>query len=48
MRDEAIAALIEVRDELRANRLEDEVRQAKKPLVMKGKDPFERARGERF
>ncbi len=48
MRDEAIAALLEVRDELRANRLEDEVRQAKKPLVMKGKDPYERARGERF
>jgi len=48
MRDEAIGALLEVRDELRANRLEEEIRQAKKPLVIKGKDPYERARGARF
>ncbi len=48
MRDEAIGALIEVRDELRANRLEEEVRQAKKRHVMKGKDPYESARGARF
>jgi len=48
MRNEAVGALLEVSDELRANRLEDEIRQAKKPLVMRGKDPYERARGERF
>jgi Domain of unknown function (DUF4129) len=48
MRDEAIGALLEVRDELRANRLEEEIRQAKKPLAIKGKDPYERARGARF
>jgi hypothetical protein len=48
MRDEAIGALLEVRDELRANRLEDEIRQAKKPLAIKGEDPYERARGARF
>ncbi len=48
MRDEAIGALLEVRDELRANRLEEEIRQAKKPHVIKGKDPYERARGARF
>jgi hypothetical protein len=29
MRDEAIGALVEVRDELRANRLEDELKRAK-------------------
>ena len=48
MRDEAIGALLEVRDELRANRLEDEIRQAKKPLKIRGEDPYERARGARF
>jgi Domain of unknown function (DUF4129) len=47
MRDEAIGALLEVRDELRANRLEEEIRQAKKPLIMRGDDPYERARGKR-
>jgi hypothetical protein len=47
MRDEAIGALLEVRDELRANRLEEEIRQAKKPLIMRGDDPYERARGTR-
>src|SRR5262245_37055720 len=35
MRDEAIAALVEVRDELRANRIEDEIRNASKPLTMR-------------
>ena len=48
MRDEAVGALLEVRDELRANRLEDEIRQAKKPLRTRGEDPYERARGTRF
>ena len=48
MRDEAIGALLEVRDELRANRLEEEIRQAKKPHIMQGNDPYERARGARF
>jgi Domain of unknown function (DUF4129) len=47
MRNEAIAALLEVRDELRANRLEEEIRQANKPLIMRGDDPYERARGTR-
>src|SRR5438034_3067313 len=35
MRDEAIGALVEVRDELRANRIEDEIRNAQKPLTMR-------------
>jgi hypothetical protein len=48
MRDEAIGALVEVRDELRANRLEDEIRNAAKPILLPKKDPYERARGERF
>jgi len=47
MRDEAIGALLEVRDELRANRIEEEIRQAKKPRIMRGDDPYERARGTR-
>ena len=47
MRDEAIGALLEVRDELRANRLEEELRQAKKPLEQPREDPYERARGMR-
>jgi hypothetical protein len=48
MRDEAIGALLEVRDELRANRIEEEIRQAKKPLKQPREDPYERARGTRF
>jgi hypothetical protein len=48
MRDQAIGALVEVRDELRANRLEDEIRNAAKPILLPKKDPYERARGERF
>jgi hypothetical protein len=47
MRDEAVGALVEVRDELRANRLEEELRQAKKPLKQPREDPYERARGTR-
>jgi Domain of unknown function (DUF4129) len=47
MRDEAIGALLEVRDELRANRVEEEIRQANKPLIIRGDDPYERARGRR-
>jgi hypothetical protein len=47
MRDEAIGALVEVRDELRANRLEEEIRKANKPLIVRGDDPYERARGTR-
>src|SRR5262245_26440284 len=45
MRDEAIAALVEVRDELRANRLEEEIRKAQKPMFLPKEDPYERARG---
>jgi hypothetical protein len=37
-----------VRDELRANRLEDEIRNAAKPILLPKEDPYERARGERF
>ena len=51
MRDEAIAALTQVRDELRANRLEEEFRQAKKRARHEGQGQairHERARGERF
>jgi len=35
MRDEAIGALVEVRDELHANRIEEEVRNARRPLPMR-------------
>jgi uncharacterized protein DUF4129 len=48
MRDEAVAALVEVRDELRANRIEDEIRSAARPIITPKADPYERARGERF
>ena len=48
MRDEAIGALVEVRDELRANRLEEESGRRRSRSSCKGKDPYERARGARF
>jgi hypothetical protein len=48
MRDEAIGALVEVRDELRANRLEAEIRNAARPVLLPKKDPYDRVRGERF
>ena len=48
MRDEAIGALVEVRDELHANRVEDEIRNAAKPMFLPKEDPFDRVRGERL
>ena len=48
MRDEAIGALVEVRDELHANRIEDEIRNAAKPMFLPKKDPYDRMRGERL
>jgi hypothetical protein len=47
MRDEAIGALVEVRDELRANRIEDEIRKAPKPLTIRQskRDRIEREAG---
>jgi hypothetical protein len=42
MRDEAIGALVEVRDELRANRIEDEIRNAQKPLTMRPESKHDR------
>jgi Domain of unknown function (DUF4129) len=47
MRDEAITALLEVRDELRANRLEQDIRKAQKPMFLPKEDPFDRTRGVR-
>jgi len=48
MRDEAIAALVEVRDELHANRIEEQVRTAAKPMFLPKEDPYEGGIRTRF